>query len=1164
MATVLSAALAPAMLPAEPAVAAAIPGTFAIQVAGGMSSVHTYLRSTDSGQTFTMAPSTWAGGVKITTSGFTIELDPAAGSALTTDTTLDASASHVTGRPAFAILGQPDTSTSCSHITVHVREVDRDASGAITGVAASFQTMCDATNYYWGEIQYGVALPFGMVAASTSTAGVFPDTQPSTTSTHTLTLTSVGTGPVQLGAASMRGPATSTFGLTNDTCANTTLAAGNSCTVDAQFTPTTTSTFFATLVYGADSFAGESTFALYGRGADVPSAPSLSAIAGDDGIELIATPAANSGAHASITGYSFYRDDAPSSPLVTQSGTTYVDPVPGGTSHTYTVVANSATGSSASSASATATALAKAATPGNVDAFTTDSVEPASVASYVDDPTTLGPVAPDLVTFVGSQPSEWINFGTTVAGTRITPGTYVSPNVPTVTSPWNQLSCPPSIVHVYDADIRADGTPDVLTADYTLDCANGYKVSGEIRWNSSVGYHADSVSPSLSDAGGIPVGSTGPAPALTVTNTGTLPLDLGQLTVTGTDSSDFGITADTCSGQNLDPAATCTVQAAFTPSSGGRRTAALILPANTPEGEIWMPLHGSGAGVPDAPFNPYVLPGAGHQQVNWGQPGSDGGAKVTSYKIYRGGSVDALDPSPLATVDGSTFQWTDRSAVAGRTYVYAVVAVNAAGDGAYGMTAPVTALQDEVVFADDLHGLGNYSLLTGDGSGGPTTTLLDDGSDNGEPTVSPDGTKVAYVSNNGGTYHIWVMPLDGSSAPRQLTNGSAEDDWPAWSPDGKTIAFANDATGIWRLQTVSLDGSVTVVPDGSNLTRPSYSPSGRELIAGLTTGNHGVDVVSLQDGSRRHVTGSDYGVDPQVSPDGRTIAMAVVEGQATDECHITYPKTHLATIPYIGGTAKTIATGGGRWLDDPSWSPDGTKIVSDVVALFDGCLGQTAVDTWNSSGGILAVRGWGLEPSIHSAIPVNRPVTAPGPVTSLVGTLSSGTVSLSWKNPTTANLWKAIVRRSLPGGAAPTSPSAGISVPFTGTTSAKATGLVNGKAYQFSIFTIDNAGTVTRTVLTAMPLTVPTITNTLLPAGPTFTVAWKSTGATAYDVDYIKGTGHPNLVWLSNTKSLSGVFGGANKPALVTAGSVWTFDVRARDPYGNATAWSAVRQVHAG
>jgi len=65
------------------------------------------------------------------------------------------------------------------------------------------------------------------------------------------------------------------------------------------------------------------------------------------------------------------------------------------------------------------------------------------------------------------------------------------------------------------------------------------------------------------------------------------------------------------------------------------------------------------------------------------------------------------------------------------------------------------------------------------------------------PAVSPDGTKVAFVSNRGGYFRIWLSNLDGSDA-RAISTPAAELDEtlrlpieqkvPSWSPDGRWIA----------------------------------------------------------------------------------------------------------------------------------------------------------------------------------------------------------------------------------------------------------------------------------------------------------------------------------------------------------------------------------------
>ncbi len=71
-------------------------------------------------------------------------------------------------------------------------------------------------------------------------------------------------------------------------------------------------------------------------------------------------------------------------------------------------------------------------------------------------------------------------------------------------------------------------------------------------------------------------------------------------------------------------------------------------------------------------------------------------------------------------------------------------------------------------------------------------------------TWSPDGTYIAFHSNRGGTYNIWVIPASGGEAV-QLTSGPYDDVTPAWSPDGNGIAFTFNRSGnqdIWVLESL--------------------------------------------------------------------------------------------------------------------------------------------------------------------------------------------------------------------------------------------------------------------------------------------------------------------------------------------------------------------------
>lgn len=56
-------------------------------------------------------------------------------------------------------------------------------------------------------------------------------------------------------------------------------------------------------------------------------------------------------------------------------------------------------------------------------------------------------------------------------------------------------------------------------------------------------------------------------------------------------------------------------------------------------------------------------------------------------------------------------------------------------------------------------------------------------SNNENPSWSPDGSKIVFMSDRDGNHEIYSMNADGSGQTR-LTNSPGRDEFPAWSPDG--------------------------------------------------------------------------------------------------------------------------------------------------------------------------------------------------------------------------------------------------------------------------------------------------------------------------------------------------------------------------------------------
>jgi Tol biopolymer transport system component len=96
-----------------------------------------------------------------------------------------------------------------------------------------------------------------------------------------------------------------------------------------------------------------------------------------------------------------------------------------------------------------------------------------------------------------------------------------------------------------------------------------------------------------------------------------------------------------------------------------------------------------------------------------------------------------------------------------------------------------------------------------------------------DPTWSPDGSKIAFLSTRDGNGEIYVMDADGSNE-FNLSNNTAEDQHPAWSPDSSQIAFASARDGNWEIYVMDSDGSnpVRLTNDPADDRHVLWSPDG--------------------------------------------------------------------------------------------------------------------------------------------------------------------------------------------------------------------------------------------------------------------------------------------------------------------------------------------------
>ncbi len=207
-----------------------------------------------------------------------------------------------------------------------------------------------------------------------------------------------------------------------------------------------------------------------------------------------------------------------------------------------------------------------------------------------------------------------------------------------------------------------------------------------------------------------------------------------------------------------------------------------------------------------------------------------------------------------------------------------------------------------------------------------------------QPAFTRDGKEIAYVYWASNFSDLFVMAADGSSS-RRLTRGQSsslpDNSWafrPAWSPDGSRLAYVTDANSqhnqVW-LMSKDGEGRRQITSEALGISWAdslSWEPGGGQIAVTAAPSMRDPSQIYLLDvakGTLEKLTSHANGaVDPAFSPDGETLAYigrAGLQGNLWVRSPDGQREGHLDKLSFVRS---------------PAWSPDGKSLA--VLAVNAG------------------------------------------------------------------------------------------------------------------------------------------------------------------------------------------------------------------------------------
>jgi len=214
--------------------------------------------------------------------------------------------------------------------------------------------------------------------------------------------------------------------------------------------------------------------------------------------------------------------------------------------------------------------------------------------------------------------------------------------------------------------------------------------------------------------------------------------------------------------------------------------------------------------------------------------------------------------------------------------------------------------------------------------------LTDAGDRSVSPRWSPDGQWLAFLRDSRGDerFQIWVMRRDGRRLRQVTSAGSADHRDIAWSPDGSRLACVSDGTGTRHgveVVDVASGEHVALSDFAYDDATPRWSPDGRWLLVSRDADLHLVPAAggsAIRLDTRGGAAGSS--IDGRWSPDGRSIAFTT-DMRGHNEIALAHlDGTRISRVEVLTNSIHDST--------EPVWRPDGRGLV-----YLQSCEGQVSI-----------------------------------------------------------------------------------------------------------------------------------------------------------------------------------------------------------------------------